>query len=135
MNEQIKILAKKAGYNIDELDAQEQMVAEKFVDLILKEVLQTCDDHPTWPSRMIGAQIKQNFGIDTKQREINRVREKLENEAAQIKKQLLDLRTECTHPNVILKHGANTGNYDPSQDCYWIDHHCPDCGLKWTREK
>lgn len=49
-------------------------------------------------------------------------------------KELLDLQSSCPHTNHTKKHGANTGNYDPSADCYWTDFKCPDCG-KWWRVK
>ena len=35
----------------------------KFAELIVKEMLQTCEDHPAWTGRMIGEQIKQHFGV------------------------------------------------------------------------
>ena len=38
--------------------------AEKFAELIVKEMLQTCEDHPAWTGRMIGEQIKQHFGVE-----------------------------------------------------------------------
>jgi hypothetical protein len=38
MNERIRELAEQAGYNIKELDTQEQLVAEKFAELIVKDV-------------------------------------------------------------------------------------------------
>lgn len=59
--------------------------------------------------------------------------------ARRIKKQLdkyhqqyVALQEECTHPNVTEKYGSSTGNYDPSNDGYWIDYYCPDCDKKWT---
>lgn len=45
---------------------------------------------------------------------------------------LRNLQEECPHPNLTVSHGANTGNYDPSSDCYWKDYKCPDCGKMWT---
>ena len=36
---------------------------EKFAELIVKEMLQTCEDHPAWTGRMISEQIKQHFGV------------------------------------------------------------------------
>jgi len=37
---------------------------EKFAELIVAEMLQTCEDHPAWTGRMIGEQIKQHFGVE-----------------------------------------------------------------------
>jgi len=36
----------------------------KFAELIVKEMLMTCEEHPTWTGRMIGEQIKQHFGVE-----------------------------------------------------------------------
>lgn len=33
------------------------------------------------------------------------------------------------------KYGSNTGNYDPHEDCYWIDMECTICGSKWWVDK
>ena len=38
--------------------------SEKFAELIVKEMLQTCEDHPAWTGRMIGEQIKEHFGVE-----------------------------------------------------------------------
>jgi hypothetical protein len=45
------------------------------------------------------------------------------------------LQVTCTHPTATKKYGANTGNYDPSADSYWIDYTCPDCGKRWMTEQ
>jgi transposase len=37
---------------------------EKFAELIVREMLQTCEDHPAWTGRMISEQIKQHFGVE-----------------------------------------------------------------------
>ncbi len=36
---------------------------EKFAELIVREMLVTCEDHPAWTGRMIGNQIKEHFGV------------------------------------------------------------------------
>ena len=38
--------------------------SEKFAELIVAEMLQTCEDHPGWSGRMIGEKIKQHFGVE-----------------------------------------------------------------------
>ena len=38
--------------------------SQKFAELIVREMLQTCEDHPAWTGRMIGEQIKQHFGVE-----------------------------------------------------------------------
>ena len=75
MNEQLKQLAEQAEeytrlkHNnaywrlLD--DMQEDLTwREKFAELIVAEMLQTCEDHPAWTGRMIGEQIKQYFGVE-----------------------------------------------------------------------
>ena len=37
---------------------------EKFADLIIREMLRTCVEHPAWYGRMIAEEIKQHFGLD-----------------------------------------------------------------------
>jgi len=46
--------------------------------------------------------------------------------------QLKLLQAECTHENKTMKYRGDTGNWDRSDDCYWIEHNCPDCGKHWT---
>lgn len=46
--------------------------------------------------------------------------------------ELTALQELCEHPDVIIKHEGNTGNYDPSSDCYWTTYKCPDCDKYWT---
>lgn len=41
------------------------------------------------------------------------------------------IREGCLHPGAVKKHKANTGNYDPSSDCYWTEFNCPECGKFW----
>ena len=37
---------------------------QKFAELIVAEMLQTCEDHPGWSGRMIGEKIKEHFGVE-----------------------------------------------------------------------
>ena len=45
------------------------------------------------------------------------------------------LQSKCTHPDVTKEYKANTGNYDPSCDRYWINFHCPDCDKRWREDQ
>ncbi len=45
------------------------------------------------------------------------------------------LQDNCPHTNKISTPMADTGNYDPSQDCYWVVHQCPDCLNVWQEDK
>ena len=60
MNERIRELMIQSDYPAPELALR----AQKFAELIVKEMLQTCEDHPAWTGRMIGEQIKEHFGVE-----------------------------------------------------------------------
>ena len=62
MNERIKELLEQAGVKF--VVMPEDTEYEKFAELIVKEMLQTCEDHPGWSGRMIGEQIKLHFGVE-----------------------------------------------------------------------
>jgi len=70
MNERIKdtmnkTLDEKFAYTWSTMDMQDlAKFAEKFAELIVAKMLQTCEDHPGWSGRMIGEQIKQDFGVE-----------------------------------------------------------------------
>jgi hypothetical protein len=76
MNERIKELAEQAGLKHYNWSTNESNIIdgdfkyprledyEKFAELIVQEMLQTCEDHPGWSGRMIGEQIKQHFGVE-----------------------------------------------------------------------
>ena len=71
MNERIRELAEQARQYANSmypsgLDIPKWGPAyhEKFAQLIVAEMLQTCEDHPGWSGRMIGEQIKQDFGVE-----------------------------------------------------------------------
>lgn len=60
--------------------------------------------------------------------------EQLKAEIAERHARIKAIQEECPHPEHALKakHGANTGNYDPTVDCYWTDYHCTICDKRWT---
>ena len=61
MNERIKELALQAGgSHYPDVGSK---TLEKFAELIVKEMLKTCEEHPGWTGRMIGEEIKQHFGV------------------------------------------------------------------------
>jgi len=76
MNDRIKELVKQAGGHISMRNLASNPVQhiesvelwddriEKFAELIVEEMLVTCEDHPAWTGRMIGEQIKQHFGVE-----------------------------------------------------------------------
>jgi hypothetical protein len=67
-NEKFEDLMYHAGLTAqgcwDEMDDYDRTAIKKFAELIVKEMLQTCEDHPAWTGRMIGEQIKQHFGVE-----------------------------------------------------------------------
>ena len=76
MNERIQQLAEQAGLKHHNWITNESNVKDgdfkyprledykKFAELVVKEMLQTCEDHPAWTGRMIGEEIKQHFGVE-----------------------------------------------------------------------
>ena len=76
MNERIFELADQAGLkhynwitnesNVKDGDFKYPRLEdyEKFAELIVAEMLQTCEDHPAWTGRMIGEEIKEHFGVE-----------------------------------------------------------------------
>jgi metal-sulfur cluster biosynthetic enzyme len=68
MNKRIEHCLYQAGLTAqgcwDELDDYAKEGIEKFAELIVKEILVTCEAHPAWTGRMIGEQIKQHFGVE-----------------------------------------------------------------------
>ena len=67
MNDRIKQLAEQATTVIEATEYSGEgwiFNKEKFAELIVAEMLQTCEDHPAWTGRMLGEQIKQHFGVE-----------------------------------------------------------------------
>lgn len=54
-----------------------------------------------------------------------------------LEKELIQIQSECSHPASCLEKTAhsNTGNYDPSSDCYWYDFHCSLCDKRWSEDQ
>jgi hypothetical protein len=72
MNERIKQLAIEANLYVDfngepwprnMIGEDIEGAYQKFAELIVAEMLQTCEDHPGWSGRMIGEEIKQHLGV------------------------------------------------------------------------
>lgn len=45
--------------------------------------------------------------------------------------ELVKLQDLCAHESATIKYRGSTGNYDPSDNCYWTEHKCPTCGKFW----
>ena len=64
-----------------------------------------------------------------------KIRDKIKELRSQISvlnNELSTVQGSCTHGVAYYEYGANTGNYDPSEDCYWVDCYCVSCGKKQT---
>ena len=67
MNERIKEFAIEARLiTVDGITryASDYEFEKRFAELIVKEILQTCEDHPAWTGRMIGEEIKEQLGVE-----------------------------------------------------------------------
>lgn len=62
-------------------------------------------------------------------------RAEIESRLHKAQAELLALQSECEHAFATYENRASVGNYDPSMDCYWRNHHCADCGKHWTEEQ
>jgi predicted RNA-binding Zn-ribbon protein involved in translation (DUF1610 family) len=69
------------------------------------------------------------------QKQISKQREMIEFTIDAQRNMLKFLQTKCTHPNVVSQYKADTGNYDKSQDRYWVEFRCPDCGKQWMEDQ
>lgn len=45
------------------------------------------------------------------------------------------IQAACPHETPTYAYRGSTGNYDPSNDGYWIEWACPDCGKRWHTEQ
>ena len=59
MNERLRELMVQADYPAPEIALR----AQKLAELVVDEMLKTCQEHPGWYGRDIGKQIKQHFGV------------------------------------------------------------------------
>lgn len=60
--------------------------------------------------------------------------EKINKQISKLTSKLNKIRESCEHENVDLEYKADTGNYDPSSDCWWISGNCLDCGKFLTAD-
>jgi len=57
----------------------------------------------------------------------------LQLEISRLRKEIDELMEQCPHTHTVHAYGGNTGNWSKSDDCYWIDFKCYDCGKRWTK--
>lgn len=54
--------------------------------------------------------------------------EKINKQISRLTEKRNKLRDACEHLNHKAERGANTGHWDKSDDCWWVDVTCHDCG-------
>lgn len=59
-------------------------------------------------------------------------RKRIQEKIQKLYEELKHLQSNCPHTNHTKKYRGSTGNYDPHDDCYWIEYHCQDCDNKWS---
>lgn len=163
MNERILELAesatKRVNYRIDQFTLkqiddpsgpyirtefnQEQfgrMIVEECVRVALKDALPDLGIPVSGANAQclkIAADLKEHFGVEPSNEQL-KIRSQLNQLSHKLEKTHHDIRTLqqlCTHPGLKKMHKADTGNYDPSANRYWIVFECPDCGKKWVEDK
>jgi hypothetical protein len=58
----------------------------------------------------------------------------IKTQIADLTNELKQIQSECSHPVscVTGKYGANTGNWCPDDDVWWITLYCSLCDKGWT---
>lgn len=71
-----------------------------------------------------------------KKSDINKQVIRIKNKISLLENSLANLQSNCKHPKKFLQkeRKGNTGNYDPSQDCYWTEFYCEQCEKSWDEE-
>ena len=49
--------------------------------------------------------------------------------------ELVNLQDNCPHTDVVKTGHSDTGNWSKSDDSYWYEFRCPDCGRFWTEDQ
>jgi hypothetical protein len=67
--------------------------------------------------------------------QIQKQRDKIKAKINEWTVKLRELEQACPHTNVSRKAKADTGNWCPSDDTYWYEFKCPDCGKFWIEDQ
>jgi phosphoenolpyruvate carboxylase len=62
---------------------------------------------------------------------IKEMREHYQKQIRHAQQALITLAETCPHDRATKTARADTGNYSRSDDRYWWQHVCPDCGRAW----
>ncbi len=60
---------------------------------------------------------------------------KITAEIKRLQSALVEHQNKCKHPKAVKIPKSNTGNYDPSADCYWLECSCETCLKRWTEDQ
>ena len=66
---------------------------------------------------------------------INKKYLKLLQKATDVSKKIKELQHECPHEHLLGTYCSNTGNRCRSDDTYWVDFVCEDCGKVWSEDQ
>jgi hypothetical protein len=69
------------------------------------------------------------------QRRIRESREEVKAQIMHYTNELLAIQGGCAHPDAVKENKASTGNWSSSDDSYWKECSCPDCGKLWTENQ
>lgn len=53
----------------------------------------------------------------------------------ELTQQKYKLQSRCRHTNAVAEYQADTGNWCKSDDAYWVDIRCYDCGHRWQEDQ
>ena len=75
--------------------------------------------------------------MHSRKRRISQLRELVDRVSKPYLDELEKLVEGCGHPHgsVVKVPHSNTGNYDPSADCYWFSCTCGVCGRQWQEDQ
>lgn len=82
------------------------------------------------------------MSVTTEREQIRKEVDKIDKALAKLRSKIIPYAVEmkiiqdrCKHSETIKKYGGSTGNYDKSEDCFWVEYTCVDCDKKWTEYK
>lgn len=54
---------------------------------------------------------------------------------AELTRQKYQLQSKCRHHHAVAEYKSDTGNWSKSDDRYWINFRCYDCGHVWSEDQ
>jgi len=54
---------------------------------------------------------------------------------AELESQKAQMQARCRHPHATYDNRGDTGNWSRSDDRYWTEFCCYDCGRRWTEDQ